>query len=118
MAERSHALSLELEAHNPARNHYRAYAVEVGQDLLRDWVVTFRFGRLAQPGSGRVLTYAVSDLDAARRLVRDRLKRRLSAPRRIGCAYRLRRLVLGTGEDVTAWVPDGLLSGSRGSATG
>ncbi len=110
MDGRAHALVLELEAHDAAGNRHRAYALEVGQDLLRDWVVTFRFGRAGRTGrGGRVLTYAVADREAARRLVRSRLLRRLTAPRRIGCAYRVTRAAAAPGENLADWVPAGLL---------
>ena len=111
MDGRAHALVLELEARDAAGNRHRAYALEVGQDLLRDWVVTLRFGRAGRTGrGGRVLTYAVADREAARRFVRARLKRRLTARRRIGCAYRLTRAAVGEGEDLAAWVPMELLA--------
>jgi hypothetical protein len=108
---RAHPVTLELEAHNPTDNHHRAYVLDVGQDLLRHWVVTLRFGRAGRTGrGGHVLTYAVADREAARRFVRARLKRRLTARRRIGCAYRLTRATVGEGEDLAAWVPMELLA--------
>ena len=111
---RAHPVTLELEAHNPTDNHHRAYVLDVGQDLLLQWVVTLRFGRTAR--TGRVLTYPVADREAARRLVRARLRRRLTARRRIGCAYRLTRAVAAPGEDLAAWVPAALLAAGAGSA--
>lgn len=108
MERRAHPVTLELEAHNPAENHHhRAYVLDVGQDLLCDWVVTIRFGRTAC--TGRMLTYAVSSQEAAQRLVRSRLKRRLTARRQIGCAHRLKHAGIGEGEVLAAWVPEELL---------
>jgi predicted DNA-binding WGR domain protein len=106
--ERQQPLRLIFEAHNAERNHHRAYEVEVGQDLLGEWTVTVRYGR--DRASGRARIYRVADLDAARRLVRDKLKRRLSAPRRLGCPYRLTRALTGAGEELDAWVPRELLA--------
>ena len=70
----------------------------MGQDLLLEWVVTVRYGRAARPGHR--LTYALPDLDAARAFVRSRLRRRLSAPERLGCTDRLTRAALGEGEEL------------------
>ncbi len=39
-------LSVALEAHNHERNHHRRYEVSVERDLLGDWLVTIRFGRV------------------------------------------------------------------------
>ena len=107
MTERHQPIRFALEAHQPERNHHRAYEVEVGQDLLFEWVVTVRYGRAARPG--HQLTYAVADLNAARAFVRGRLRRRLSAPKHLGCGYRLTRAVLAEGEELAHWMPDGLL---------
>lgn len=110
---RFHPFLLELEAHHPGRDHHRAYAVEVERDLLGDWVVRVCFGRAARPGRVRALCYAVADREAARLLVRERLRRRLGAPKRIGCAYRITRALLASGEELAAWVPDALLTAAR-----
>jgi hypothetical protein len=59
---------------------------------------------------GHRLTYWMSDLDAARIFVRGRLRRRLSAPERLGCGYRLTHAVLADGKQLADWMPDGLLS--------
>jgi hypothetical protein len=114
MTARSHPLTLALEAHNPARNHHRAYVVEVGEDLLGDWVVTVHFGRAVRPGRVRTYTHAVASLDEARAFVRSRLRRRLSAPKRLGCGYRLTAAALDPGGELAAWVPDELLAAGQG----
>ena len=80
------AFSTLLHACDPARNHWRAYRVEAGQDLLGDWLVEVTFGRIG-PG-GRTVQYLAGDEDGARELARACLHRRASAPRRIGIAYR------------------------------
>ena len=80
------AFSTLLHACDPARNHWRAYRVEAGQDLFGDWLVEITFGRIG-PG-GRTVQYLALDEEGARKLTRACLHRRTSAPRRIGVAYR------------------------------
>ncbi len=79
--------SVLLEARDPERNRWRSYRVEAGRDLLGDWIVEVTFGRIG--ARGRTLTYAAADEDQARRLTAACLRRRVSAPRRIGVAYEL-----------------------------
>ncbi len=79
------AFSTLLHACDPARKHWRAYRVEAGQDLLGDWLVEVTFGRIG-PG-GRIVRYVASNEADARGLARACLRRRASAPRRIGVAY-------------------------------
>lgn len=55
------------------------------------------------------MLYASTDPAAIRAIIRDRLRRRLSAPRRIGCAYRLASVKLATGFDVESWLPRDIL---------
>lgn len=102
---RRHPLRIELEAHNAERNHHRAYIVEVEQDLLRDWVVTICFVRTGR--SDHLLRYWMPNLNEARRFVRTRLKRRLTARRRIACDYRLVRAIGEPVEEVASWLPNG-----------
>jgi hypothetical protein len=108
VTERHQPVRIALEACQPERNHHRAYEVEAGQYLLFEWVVTVRYGRAAQPGHR--LTYWMPDLGAARTLLRGRLCRRLSAPERLGCGYRLTHAALAKGEQLADRMPDGLLS--------
>ena len=71
-------LALAFEAHSREANHHRHYAITLGRDLLDHWTVSIRFGRTGQPG--RELRYAAAEPDAIRAIIRDRLRRRLSAP--------------------------------------
>jgi len=82
--------SVELAAIDTSRNCRRRYRIEAAQDLLGAWLVTVTFGRLGSVG--RSVTYVVDDEDQARRTVRACLRRRASAPRRIGVPYRVRDL--------------------------
>jgi predicted DNA-binding WGR domain protein len=43
-------LTIRLEAHHPSLNHHRRYELSVGHDLLGDWTVTIRYGRVGQAG--------------------------------------------------------------------
>ena len=96
-------LNIALEAHNHERNHHRRYEVSVERDLLGDWLVTIRFGRVG--GGTQERRFGCADADAAQRVVRAHLRRRLSAPRRIGCAYRV--LSLGSPSSVlNVWMPE------------
>lgn len=78
--------SIQLEACDPVRNRFRAYRLDVVRDLFGAWLVEVKFGRIG--AKGRKLVAALDDEHAARRMVRDRLKRRNRAPKRIGVAYR------------------------------
>lgn len=79
-------LTMAMEAHSEERNHHRRYEITVGTDVLNHWVVIVRFGRVGQ--ALQEIQFADPDVDAAKRIVARCLRRRLSAPRRIGCAYR------------------------------
>lgn len=94
---------IRLEARLPARNLARAYHVAVSQDLFGVWVVDITFGRIGAPGRSK--RYAVADLAAARPHLRRILRRRLSAPRRLGASYRCQSVF-----DPMGWLAqDGLL---------
>lgn len=96
-------LSVAFEAHHPGKNHHRRYEVVIGRDLLDAWTIAIRYGRTGQ--SGRELRYAATDAAAVRAIIRDRLRRRLSAPKRIGCPYRLAAFSAAPGFDPSAWLP-------------
>lgn len=78
-------LRIRLEARCSERGLQRCYEIEVGRDLLGAWCVTVRHGRIGSPL--RHIHFSNTDETAARRLLAERLRRRLSAPRRIGCSY-------------------------------
>jgi predicted DNA-binding WGR domain protein len=96
-----------LEACDPARNLRRAYTLEAGRDLFGAWLVAVAFGRIGRPG--RRLVYVLATEAEACRMVRARLRRRASAPRRLGVAYELRRLT-----DPDGW-SDGLVTAPGGA---
>lgn len=98
---------IALEAHSEERNHHRRYELAVGQDLLGHWIVTVRYGRVGQPL--RELRFTSPDEGEARATLHDRLRRRLSAPRRIGCGYRLVAFAAEHGSEPGIWVPGSVL---------
>ena len=75
-----------LEARNPLANRMRRWSVEIGQDLLGMWLVDIQFGRIGS--KGRRLQPVFLDEPAAQAYVRQALRRRATAPARIGVAYR------------------------------
>ena len=76
---------ITLEARNPARGCLRHYRVEAGTDLFGTWVVEISYGRTR--------SFVVRDEAQACRLTESILKRRATAPRRIGVAYRILELI-------------------------
>jgi predicted DNA-binding WGR domain protein len=77
-----------LEARDPERNIHRAYAIAYGQDLFGNWIVETTFGRIG--GKGRTLVTVVKSEDEALQYVRKSLKRRESAPKRLGIGYKVK----------------------------
>jgi hypothetical protein len=103
-------LSVHFEAHNGEKNHHRHYAVTLGRDLLDAWTVAICYGRAGQ--GGRQLRYASPQPEEMKAVIRDRLRRRLSAPRRIGCPYRLAAFSAAPGFDASAWLPGDVMAAS------
>ncbi|MCA8909870.1 MAG: hypothetical protein KDA64_18570 [Rhodospirillaceae bacterium] len=68
----------------------RAYHVVVSKDLFGMIVVEVTFGRIGTVG--RMLRFAEPEIGPARTKLRQVLLRRLSAPHRLGTAYRCRQL--------------------------
>jgi hypothetical protein len=100
-------LSIALEAHSDELNRHRRYEIAVGRDLLEHWTVTIRYGRVGGPL--REARFGSPDAGDARTIVQDRLKRRVSAPRRIGCAYRVAAFSAKRECELGGWLPPALL---------
>ena len=100
-------LTATFEAHNAGKNHHRRYSIRIGRDLLDDWTVTIEYGRTGQ--AGKETRFASPEVEVIQSIVRERLRRRLSAPRRIGCAYRLAILDIAPNFDCSIWLPSGLM---------
>jgi predicted DNA-binding WGR domain protein len=77
-----------LEARDPTHNVHRAYSIAYGQDLFGNWVVETTYGRIG--AKGRTIVTVVSNEEEALNYVQKALKRRQSAPKRIGVAYKIR----------------------------
>ena len=87
-----------FEACDPARDCFRAYRLEAGQDLFGAWLVDATYGRIGT--RGRTIRYVASDEAVARKFVRRCLQRRATAPKRIGIAYRVCELI-----NIAQWMP-------------
>jgi predicted DNA-binding WGR domain protein len=101
-------LTVAFEAHNPEQNHHRRYQVTIGRDLFDAWTVSIRYGRIGQDGQQK--RFASPKAEEMRQVVSERLRRRLTATRRIGCAYRLTRLDMVEGFDSSAWLPGDVMA--------
>lgn len=101
-------LTVAFEAHHDGNNHHRRYEVMIGRDLLNDWTLTVRYGRVGR--ASQVRRYASATPEAVRAMIRKCLLRRLSAPKRIGCAYRLAALNAATNLDPSEWLPDEIMT--------
>ena len=102
-------LTVAFEAHHAEKNHHRRYQITVGRDLLDDWTVSIRYGRIGQDGQHK--RFASPKAEEMRRVIGERLRRRLSATKRIGCHYRLTRLDMAEGFDSAAWLPSEMMAG-------
>jgi hypothetical protein len=80
-------ISIELQAKNVDANRLRAWRIEAGPDFFGVWVTTVRFGRIGM--ADRALGYQFASEAEVRSFVRARLRRRGTAKRRIGVAYRV-----------------------------
>jgi hypothetical protein len=77
---------IELRACDPAANRFRAWRLEAGRDLFGAWSTEVQFGRIGR--HGRTLRQAFAAEPELHAFVRARLRRRATAPARIGVAYR------------------------------
>ena len=101
-------MTLALEAHSDEGNHHRRYEIVLGRDLLDDWTLSVRYGRVGRGGQEQ--RYASNDMGEIRSIIRDKLRRRLSAPKRIGCPYRLVEVSAAGEMKADAWLPGDLLA--------
>ena len=77
---------IALQACDPGANRMRAWRAEAGRDLFGAWIVEVQFGRIGRAGRTRQRAFAAES--EVRAFLRARLRRRASAPARIGVAYR------------------------------
>ena len=66
------------------------------------------YGRSGQ--SGQMKRFASSKAEDVRAIIQERLRRRLSAPKRIGCPYRLTALNSAPGFDGSAWLASEIMA--------
>jgi predicted DNA-binding WGR domain protein len=95
-------LTVAFEAHHAEKNHHRRYQVTVGRDLFDAWTVSIRYGRIGQDGQQKRFTSPKTE--EMHQVVSERLRRRLTATKRIGCAYRLTRLDMIEGFNSANWL--------------
>lgn len=93
-------LTVAFEAHNAEKNHHCRYQVTVGRDLFDAWTVAIRYGRVGQDGQQK--RFVSPKAEEMRQVISERLRSRLSASRRIGCANQLTRLEMVEGFDSAA----------------
>jgi predicted DNA-binding WGR domain protein len=92
------SLCIRLEARSVAHRCFRSYEIELGADLFGAWMVEMSCGRIG--ALGRIKVRSFSTTKEAQAQVRACLRKRATAPRRIGVAYRVRRM-----DGCTTWLP-------------
>jgi predicted DNA-binding WGR domain protein len=92
------SLCIRLEARSAAHRCFRAYEIELGTDLFGAWMVEMSYGRIGALGRTKVRSFSTTEQAQAQ--VRTCLRKRATAPRRIGVAYRVRRT-----DGCTTWLP-------------
>lgn len=75
-----------LEAVDGTRNIARRYTIATSEDLFGATLVEFAWGRIGTRGQSRVVSF--SEHEEAEHFVGQLLRRRASARKRIGVAYR------------------------------
>ena len=88
--------AIHLEACDPERNIWRSYSITGGQDLFGDWIVAMNYGRVGARDTTK--TVVLPDEAETRRYVQKCLKKRESAPKRIGIDYKVKD-ISGTWSD-------------------
>ena len=94
------AFEITLHARNQATRCARCYRITAGPDLFGCWLVTITYGRIG--AAGRALHVSATDEANARKIVRRRLQRRATAPKRISVSYNVLDLY-----DPDHWLADG-----------
>ena len=89
------SLSIRLEARSAAHRCYRAYVIDVGTDLFGAWLVDMSYGRIGTIGRSKIRSFAT--IEDTQDQVRACLRKRATAPRRIGAAYHVRRVYRNEG---------------------
>lgn len=101
-------LTITLEANHDQRNHHRSYRITIGRDLFGAWTVNICYSRVGQ--RGHELNFGHADAEPMQKVVQDHLRRRLSAPGRIGCSYVLHAFDSAAAFDGSDWIPTQLVA--------
>lgn len=86
MDKLTHGSFICLEAISAERNIARRYSVALSRDLFGASIVEFAWGRIGTKGQERAVSFNCDD--EASCFASQLLRRRASAPKRIGVAYR------------------------------
>lgn len=97
-------LTVRLEAHHTERNHHRFYELRLGHDLFGLWMLTLHYGRTGR--NGHLRQFSSSDASILRSQIQQCLRVRETAPRRLGCRYRLVSMEQADGFPVSHWFPE------------
>jgi predicted DNA-binding WGR domain protein len=95
------SLCIRLEARSPAHRCHRAYEIALTTDLFGAWLVEMRYGRIGARGRTKARSFSSADEAAAQ--VKACLRRRASAPRWLGVAYRPRSAIKTTNGAGLMW---------------
>jgi hypothetical protein len=87
-----------LKPRSPTGTITGRYEIRLGRDLFGDWTVCLHYGRMGQ--AGQLLRHSGSDPERLRKIIRESLRRRLTAPAGIGSCYTLRELSAAAEIDV------------------
>lgn len=99
------SFSIRLEARSAAHRCYRAYEIAVGKDLFGAWMVEMSYGRIGTMGRSKIRSFATTEDALAQ--VNACLRKRATAPRRIGVAYHVRRVTKSLPPDLpTGVIPE------------
>jgi predicted DNA-binding WGR domain protein len=81
-----------------AHRCFPSYEIELGADLFGAWMVEMSYGRIGALGRSKVRSFSTTN--EAQAQVRACLRKRTTAPRRIGVAHRVRRM-----DGFATWLP-------------
>ena len=78
-------LTLHLHAIHQENNIFRKYEIYAGKDLFGNWAITTANGRIGT--AGHLRTYPLETFERVQKRLQQLLKKRQSAPKRIGTNY-------------------------------
>jgi hypothetical protein len=91
-----------------ATKHHHRYEVTFGRVLFDDRTVEIRYGRSRRGSHGK--QFDSPKPDGMKGLTRDRLRRRPSAPKRIGCPDRLAAFSVAAGFEASPSLPGDIMA--------